>query len=370
MATKLLIKFMLIILFLSSHVHAEQVIEAIPPNLELGIFGVGMVKEGIVKLKNTGTFPYMVDKIIKNCRYIKDFSAKNSCIRNSNIKTRIDTNKISPGGYANLQIACRMVREGPFSKQITIIPQDKKRYKPLKILVSGRAEKIISAKIGWNEDAMKAVYPDKLSKLGFAYSSADLIVNIFSHRKTFKLKNILKDISSRYFILKDVNYKTEIKAIDTKVGDIEKLILILESKEEPIIGKFRDIIIVKFTDGLKLTIPISYRIVGDIYPDIYGIDLGRLDDVSLGGKEVKIFCKNISKLQPDLNWSVNGILSNVLVINKLKLAGQNPFYILNFNVNKAELDTLPKGFVYCRVKIFKNQPTDKDAIDILVYGHN
>ena len=346
----------LILLLNMSFACAAQLLRATPEKVELGNLNTFQVKEAIVKLENAGNETFLVDKIKADC----------ACIR-----TSISKREILPGQAVELKIAAKERTGGKFSHDILIIPKDKEHQEPLKIQASGNAIQPVSAKIGWEGKEITTFDPNRPVDLGLVHHlSAKPVIHIIADDKHFNIREAILDVNSTFFELYKHTFE-KLAASDhlhtsEQVG--ERLILLLKPKEKLKIGALRDGIRIKLADNVGVEIPISCRIVGDVYAKERIIHFGDFSDST--PKKFTIHSINDSKIWPDVKWNVSGYLSDAVVITKDDNESTNSFIGLTLAVNQSKLNSLPRGYVFCRIEFFQKQPTDNEVISILLDGFN
>lgn len=346
----------LIIILQVSLLCAAQVLRAVPEKVEFGTFNTFQIKEITVKLKNTGRKTFLIDKIKANC----------ACIR-----TSISANEIPPGKTVELKIAARERTGGKFSHDVLIIPKDKERYEPLKILATGTVVQPVSAMIGWEGKKIMEFDPNGPIDLGLVHkSSVRPVIFITADSNHSNLRETIPDVNSFYFELDDYKFEKLPVTGQNKTDEDrnETLVLRLKTKKTLKIGVLRELIKLKLEDDVRLFIPITCRIVGDAFAEEPIIHFGNLYD-SESGKCIIHFIDD-SKTWKDIKWEAKGYLSNAIVVRKEDgLFSYSPIRLM-LDINKSTLNSLPVGYVFCRIKFFQDQSTDEDFVNILLDGFN
>lgn len=335
---------------------AAQVLKAVPEKVEFGTFNTFQIKETIVTLTNTGRETFLVDKIKADC----------NCIR-----TAISTKEISPSDKAELKIAAKQRTEGRFSHDILVIPKDREKYKPVKIQATGKVVQPVSAKIGWIGKKLKVWDPNGPARLGIVHRKfVKPVIYITAKDEYFNLRDSVPDVNSIHFELHDYKFEklpvTNPAKIDSEKK--ESLVLALQPKEVFKNGIIKEFIRVKLTDDVELVVPIIFRIVGDVYTAEQMINLGIL---SKGiSKELSIYFTYDTKVWKDIKWDAKGYLSEAIVIKEDKNKHTDSCIRLTLGVNQSKLSRLPKGYLFCRISFYQNEPTDDDIVSVLIDGFN
>jgi len=214
--------------------------------------------------------------------------------------------------------------------------------------------------------------PNSKVDLGFVHhlSTIKPIVYITADEKQFNLRDSVPDVNSVIFEL--LNYKFEKKPLSDQMqtGELrkERLILAIKPKKALEVGVLKDYIRIQLADNVGLEIPILLQIVGDVYSEEKMINFGNLSACSL--KKFKIHFANNAEVWQDLKWEINGYLSDAIVISEDHIERTNSYIEITLNVDKLKLNSIPNGYVFCRIKFYKKLPTDKDVINILADGFN
>lgn len=348
--------YMLMVTLQISSAGAAQVLKAVPEKVKFGTFNTFQIKEAIVTLKNTGRETFVVDKIKADC----------TCIR-----TRLANKNIAPGKTVELQIAAMQKIGGKFSHNILIIPKDRERFEPVRIQATGNVVQPVSATIGWIGKKPKVLDPNGPMRLGLVHKlSAKPVIYIIAKDEHFNLRDSVPDVNSVRFELHDYKFEKLPVTNMAKIGSEKKeiLVLALQPKEVFKNGIIKELIRVKLTDDVELVVPIIFRIVGDAYLEEQMINLGTLSNSV--SKELSIYFTNDTKTWEDVKWSAKGYLSKAIVISKNKSKCTDSYIRLMLSVDQSKLEDLPKGYLFCRMKFYQNEPTDDDVVSILVDGFN
>ena len=347
---------MLIVTLQISIAGAAQVLKAVPEKVNFGTFNTFQIKETIVTLKNTGRESFLVDKIKADC----------TCIR-----AMINTKEIAPGKKGELKIEAMQRTGGSFSHAVLIIPKNRERFESIIIQATGNVVQPVSAKIGWTGKKPKVLDPNGLMRLGSVHKlSAKPVIYITAKDEHIDLRDIVPDVNSARFELHDYKFQKLPVANPAKTGskNKESLVLTLKPKEVFKNGITKELIRVKLTDDIRLVIPIIFRIVGDVYPAEEMTNLGTLSkSVS---KELSIFFANDTKAWEDIKWSVKGYLSKAIVIKEDRDKRTDSCIRLTVSIDQSKLDDIPKGYLFCRVNFYQNEPTDNDVVSVLLDGFN
>jgi len=347
---------MLMVTLQISSAGAAQVLKAVPEKVKFGTFNTFQIKETIVTLKNTGREKFVVDKIKADC----------TCIR-----TRLANKNIAPGKTVELQIAAMQKIGGKFSHNILIIPKDRERFEPIRIQATGNVVQPVSAKIGWIGKKPKILNPNSPIRLGLVHKlSVKPVIYITADDEHFNLRDSVPDVNSARFELQGYKFEklpvTNPAKIDSEKK--ENLVLTLKPKEMWKTGIIKELIRVKLTDDVKFQVPIIFRIVGDAYLDEQMINLVTLSNSV--SKELSIYFTNDTKAWEDVKWSAKGYLSKAIVINKDRSKCTDSCIRLTLSVDQSKLEDLPNGYLFCRVRFYRDEPTDDDVVSILVDGFN
>lgn len=346
----------LILLLHVSFACAAQVLKVVPEKVELGTFNTFQIKETIVKLKNTGRKPFLIDKI----------KADYTCIR-----TSISTKEIPPGETVELKIKARERTGGEFSHDVLIIPKDREHYEPHKIRAAGTVIEPISAEIGWEGRKITKFDPNGPVNLGVVHHlSAKPVIRITANSKLFNLKKAVPNVNSMLFELH--SHKLEKfpapEQVQTEGRQEERLTLLLKPKKQLKTGSLKDVIRIQLADNVGLEIPIRCLIVGNVYTIEKIIHFGNLSDST--PKKSAIHFTNNAEVWTDVKWNVSGYLSDAVVISEDKSGRTDSRIVLTLAIDQSKLNSLPKGYVFCRISFSQKQPTGDDAISILVDGFN
>ncbi len=331
-------------------------LKAVPEKVKFGTFNTFQIKETIVTLKNTGRETFLVDKIKADC----------TCIR-----TRLATKEIAPGKTVELQVAAMQRIGGKFSHNILIIPKDRERFEPVRVQATGIVVQPVSAKIGWAGKKPKVLDPNGLMRLGTVHKlSAKPVIHITAKDKHFDLRDSVPDVNSARFELHDYKFEKLPVANPAKAGSgkKERLVLTLKPKEVFKTGITKELIRVKLTDDVELVVPIIFRIVGDVSPSEQMINLGTLSNSV--SKELSIFFINDTKTWEDLKWSVTGYLSKAIVIKEDRNKRTDSCIRLTVSIDQSKLEDIPKGYLFCRMNFYQNEPTDDNVVSVLMDGFN
>jgi len=340
----------------SSFAGAAQVLKAVPEKVELGTFNTFQIKETIVKLSNTGRKTFLIDKIKANC----------ACV-----KTSISTKEIPPGETVELKIKARERTGGDFSHDVLIIPRDREHYEPLKIRATGTVIQPISAEIGWEGMKITMFDPNGPVNLGVVhYLSAKPVIHIIGDSNHFNMRDAVPDVNSAVFELHSQKFEKFPVSDHKLVKEIrkERLVLSLKPRTTLKTGVLRDIVRIKLADNVGLEIPIQCLIVRDVYAMERMIHFGNLSDVKT--KKFTIHSTNNAEVWPDVKWNVSGYLSDAVVISEDKSGRTDSRIVLTLAIDQSKLNSLPKGYVFCRIGFFHKQPTDDEVISVLVDGFN
>ncbi|MBW7989233.1 MAG: DUF1573 domain-containing protein [Planctomycetes bacterium] len=346
---------MLIVTLQISIVGAAQVLKAVPEKVKFGTFNTFQIKETIVTLKNTGRETFLVDKIKADC----------SCIR-----TRLANKNIAPGQTVELQVAAMQRFGGKFSHNILIIPKDRERFEPVRIQATGNVVQPVSAKIGWTGKKPKVLDPNGPMRLGSVHKlSAKPVIYITAKDEQFNLRDSVPDVNSARFELHDYKFEKLPVTNPAKLGIKKKehLVLTLKPKEVFKTGITKELISVKLTDDVKLDIRTIFQIVGDVYTSERMINLSTLSNSV--SKELSIHFANDTKTWEDVKWNAKGYLSKAIVIKEDRNKRTDSCIRLTVSIDQSKLEDIPKGYLFCRVNFYQNEPTDDD-VSVLIDGFN
>ena len=346
----------LILILQVSLLCAAQMLRAVPEKAELGTFNTFQIKETTIKLRNTGRKAFLIDKIKADC----------ACIR-----TSIDTKEILPGEMIDLKMAAGDRSGGKFSHDILIIPKDTEHYEPLKIQVTGNIVEPVFAEVGWLGRKIERFDPNGPVKLGLVHKlSAKPVIYITADDKYFNLRESVPDVNSFFFELESHRFEKipATNPMQLKEQGKERLVLFLKPKKTLKIGTFKENVRIKLADDVGLGIPITSRIVGDIYEEETIIHLGNLCD-SAPDKCIIHFIDD-SKTWKDIKWEAQGYLSGAIAVRKEDSICSSSQIGLIVDADKSKLESIPKGYVFCHIKFFQNQPTDDEVVNILIDGFN
>lgn len=331
-------------------------LKAFPEKVEFGTFNTFQIKETILTLKNTGRETFLVDKIKADC----------ACIR-----TRLTTKEIAPGKTAELKIAAMQRTGGRFSHNVLIIPKDRERFEPIRIQATGNVVQPVSAKIGWIGKKPKVLNPNSPTRLGLVYKlSIKPVIYITAKDEHFNLRDSVPDVNSGRFDLHDYKFENLPVTNPANISSEKKesLVLTLKPKEVFKTGIMKELLRVKLTDDVELVVPIIFRIVGDVYPSEQMINLGTLSNSI--SKELTIFFTNGTNTWENIKWSAKGYLSKAIVIKEDRNKRTDSRIRLTLSVNQSKLSRIPKGYLFCRISFYQNEPTDDDVVSVLIDGFN
>lgn len=339
----------------TSFAGAAQLLKAIPSKVDLGTFNAFQIKETIVKLKNTGRETFHIDKIKANC----------ACI-----KTMIATKDIPPGKTVELKVAARERTGGKFSHDLLIIPRDTESYAPLKIQTVGKVIQPVFAKVGWEGKKLATFDPNRPLNLGLVHKLlAKPVIQIYANVKHFNLRKAVPDVNNALFELH--HHKLERPSVSDQAQKVEQrresLTLCLRPKKKLKIGMLTEILRIKLADEVGLEIPISCRIVGDVYATERSIHFGNLSDNT--PKRFTIRFANNAGVWPELRWDIKGYLSSTIAIRREEIVRTDSQIRVILAVDQSRLASLPQGYVFCRVKFFQAGATD-EAVSLMVDGFN
>jgi hypothetical protein len=283
----------------------------------------------------------------------------------------INTTEIPLGETAELKIAARERTGGNFSRDIMIIPQDIEHYKPLKITVTGNVIEPVQAEIGWENKEITKFNPKGPINLGLVhYLSAKPVINIIANSKDFNLSDTVPDVNSVVF--KFNNYKFEpISATDNNSENNapkQKLVLSLAPKIVLKAGSLRDIVRIRLKQNVGIEIPIECLVVRDVYTMERIIHFDNLTESK--PKKFTIHFTNNAHVWPDVKWNVAGYLSDAIKITEEQNERTDSSITLTLAVDKFKPDSIPKGYVFCRISFFQKEPTDDEVVTLLVDGFN
>ena len=71
-----------------------------------------------------------------------------------------------------------------------------------------------------------------------------------------------------------------------------------------------------------------------------------------------------------VKWRCNGPLSEALVVEASPAESSATSIHVQATVDRSKIDHLPKGYLFARVTLYQNEPTDADAVTVLVDGLN
>jgi len=339
-----------------SFVRADPVLKTVPEKVKLGTFNTFQIQETSVKLKNKGKKTFLIDKIKADC----------TCVR-----TSIGTEKIPPGETVELKIAVRERTGGDFSHDVLIIPKDRERYEPLKIRVTGTVIEPVSAEIGWEGRKMMTFDPNGPANLGLVhYLSVRPIIKIASNGNHFNLSKAIPDVNSTVFELRNRKFE-KFSAIDQKQSNeaqAERLVLSLTPRTTLKTGALQDIVKIRFKDNVGLEIPIQCLVVRDVYAMKRIIHFGNLSDNT--PKKFTLYFTNNTEPWPEVKWNINGYPSDAVVIKEDQSSRTDSCIVLTLAIDQSKIHYLPKGYAFCRIIFFQKQPTEDNAISILIDGFN
>jgi hypothetical protein len=198
--------------------------------------------------------------------------------------------------------------------------------------------------------------------------SAKPVIYITADDKYFNLRESVPDVNSYFFELEEHRFEKipTTDRIQLNEPRRERLVLSLKPKKILRIGTEKDFIRIRLADNVGLDMPISYRIVGDVYEEDTIIHLGNLYD-SVPDKCIIHFIDD-SKTWKDIKWEAKGYLSGAIAVRKEDSICSSSQIGLIVDADKSKLESIPKGYVFCHIKFFQNQPTDDEVVSILVDG--
>jgi hypothetical protein len=147
----------------------------------------------------------------------------------------------------------------------------------------------------------------------------------------------------------------------------ETLVLSLKPKAPLRTGVLRELLKIKLAETVALEIPIACRVVGDAYGLDRRIHMGGLSNST--PKKFTIHFVDSTKVWSDLQWDINGYLSNAIAIRKEEILRTDSHIEVKLDVDHSKLSSLPKGYVFCRIRFYQNGNPD-ETVDLLVDGFN
>lgn len=252
------------------------------------------------------------------------------------------------------------------------MPIQPERNQEARIRFAGTAVQPVSAMIGLESKKLITFDPNGPIDLGFVHqlSSVKPVIYLTADDKHFNLREAVPDVNSVLFELLDHKFEklAVINPIQINTRKKERLVLTLKPKKKLKIGILRELIKIRLGNDVELYMPITCRIVGNVYVGAEIIHLGNLTKTS--PKEFAIYFTDKTEAWPDLKWDIKGYLSDAIIIREDDSGRTNSHIGLTLDVNQPRLSSLPKGYVFCRIKLYQNRPTDDDVVSVLVDGFN
>lgn len=333
----------------------RQVLEPSNATIELGPFKVGQVKESHLSIINRTSEDIAIARVMSTC----------GCLR-----PEIEPDSIPAEGSATLQVIAVRQFPGKFTYSIVVIPKDADKYDPLKIDVKGEAQSSVSYQVGWTRGILRSPTSAGACDLGIRHQmSADLIVRLTPVDKLTDTRGFVVDANSLHFGLHDITDSSggHLRQQRDNIGSAFPLTLLFRPKKPLAIGQLRDLLEISLRDGSKLYVPLACRIVGDVYVQQEIIHLGKLKSCPTKNLDI-LFAGNVARWS-NVQWNETGLLQQCLDIRRVDSDQPREVRII-LSVDSTKLSALPKGYLFCRLTLYQHQPTDPEAVTVLVDGFN
>jgi hypothetical protein len=277
--------------------------------------------------------------------------------------------EIPSKGATTLEIATMLRTEGEFSHDILIVPKDRERYIPLRIQVKGKAIQPATCAIGWEGGAPVRCDPTRATELAIVHRlSVRPTVYLAAKNNRFDMRDAVIDVNSTTFELYEYRFVPRSDQATAPVDTGKNsawLVLTLAPKQMPKVGVLRDLVRVTLAPNVNVHIPLSCRVVGDVYAEVQRINLGNL--ASSEPAYLSVHFANGRPRWKQVKWSMSGYLSEAVTIEQVP-PEPDAGVRLKMTVNPAKLGRLPKGYLISRATLYQNEPTDDDAITVLIDG--
>jgi hypothetical protein len=327
---------------------ARTTLDASEWRVDIGRFKVGETKECNVEIRNAGETPAAIDHVATSC----------GCL-----SAVMDSNTIRPGANAMLRIVVERQYPGEFSYSVLVFPKDADTSRPLKIEVRGEARLSATGQIGWRGGLLQDVtYPNPID-MGIRDSSRASPVVYLMPAEGFDLHDSLVDVNSVHFCMEKATY--EPSASLPGDGSKGRLGILLKPRKPLGPGRLRDLLCISLRDGSKLYLSIVCRIVGNVYLEQDEIHLGEL--ACSPERSLPILFSDGTKVWDGVHWEATGFLRDAIAIQDERRE-QGTGILLRLSIDRAKLSTLPKGYLFGRVRVY-NEISDA-PLYVFIDGFN
>jgi hypothetical protein len=335
----------------------RQMLKAAPEQVDLGTFNTFEEKQASAVITNTGSNTFVAASVKANC----------SCLR-----ARLKDTEIPPGGKTTLEIAALLKADGEFSHDVLIVPKDQERYSPLRVQVKGRALELVVCALACPG---KSPVPCDLSistSLGTVhYKEVTPVLYLAARDNRFDLETAQIDVNSAQFELYDYRWARMSARVAASLHGTpgnRALLLTLRPKKTLTPQRLRDLVEIRIAEKVRLYVPWTCRIVGDVYAQEQRVSLGSLD--SGPEKEIRIWFAKGHPRWDRVQWTDGGGLSQALRIEPAPVNPNEHGIRMTVEVDRSQLARLPAGYLFERLTFYENAPTDEEAVSILIDGFN
>jgi hypothetical protein len=333
-----------------------QDLKATPDSIAFGEFYAFENKTTSVVIKNVGKETFVVDSVKVDC----------SCV-----EAQLSKYEIPPDGETVLKVDILLGTEGAFSHNILILPEDKNRHAPLQIEVKGKTIQPLVWAVGSGGRSPTLLDSVKPLELGIVHRKTELSVYIAAKMNRFNLKEAVITWESSFFELRDYRFIASSTAKDGPAGMNKSgpwLLLKFLPKQVTRVGGVRDTIRIGLAERVQLFVPITCRVVGDTYPAPQHITfptIGASQPIS-----TSVFFANGHPTWKQMKWVSSGPLSDALTIESGPVEPNATAIGVKVSIDAPKTTQLSKGYLFAHVTFYENDPTETDAVNVLVDGLN
>lgn len=223
----------------------------------------------------------------------------------------IDNEIIPPNGQATITQYISKKKSGPFDITIKLLLDA--RTPQIRIFkISGHAVQPLTVYIGWRWDCLIEADPLSSTQLPATTYDENKILLLLSYDA--EIHPYIRDdfgLNSLYFKMANSLPQIEVETSTLNAYNIPTIetnracqAFILDIQRPLPIGEVEDIVSIEMIDGSKCWIPLSFRVVGDIYSNKSSISLGEIKNIV--SKKVDLFGTKVN--ESDIKWSIEGEL--------------------------------------------------------------
>jgi len=128
----------------------------------------------------------------------------------------------------------------------------------------------------------------------------------------------------------------------------------------------KDVVEIRLGEKVRLYVPWTCRVVGNVYAEDQRISLGSL--ASCPEKQIVIRFADDHPKWDRVQWVGADRLSQAIQIEEVQDTMSASYICLKVHVDQSKLASLPKGYLFGRVTLYQNGLTDEDAVPILIDG--